>query len=174
MSGFLTPRPIRALDSFEGFDCGEAELNDWLVKRAWANEQGDASRTFVTSPSAGGGVAGYYALAAGSVDPAEVPGRVRRNMPAPIPVVILARLAVDKRYQGQGVGSSLLRDAIVRAVAASGQIGIKAMIIHALNDKALAFYTGLGFTESPPGHLTCVATMADLRRTLGVSAGSTG
>ncbi|MDR1117937.1 MAG: GNAT family N-acetyltransferase, partial [Bifidobacteriaceae bacterium] len=109
---------------------------------------------------------GYYALAAGSVEPDEVPGRVRRNMPRPVPVVVLARLAVDLVYQGGGLGSSLLRDAVVRAVAAAGQIGIRAMLIHAKNGRARAFYERLGFAPVADGRFTCVATLPDLRRTL--------
>jgi GNAT superfamily N-acetyltransferase len=165
---FTPPRPIRAGDDLAGFAAGAAELDDWLRRRALANETTGASRTFVTCPSGDGPVAGYYALAAGSIDPADAPGRVRRNMPLPIPVVVLARLAVDRPHQGLGLGSSLLRDAIVRSVAAASEIGLRAMLVHALGQNALAFYERLGFTASPPRHLTYVATLTDLRQTLGL------
>jgi predicted N-acetyltransferase YhbS len=130
------------------------------------NESAGASRTFVTSPVGESIIAGYYSIAAGSVDHDSVTGRLRRNMPRPIPAVVLGRLAVDERYQGHGLGSSLVRDAVVRSVAAAAQIGIRAMLVHALNEKAAEFYERLGFTRFPSDSLTCAVPIKDLRRTL--------
>jgi len=159
------PRPIAAADNVGAFSCGDRSLDDWLKRRAVANEATGASRTFVTTPVGSSEVAGYYALAAGSVRAGTMPGRVRRNMPDPIPVVVLARLAVSADHQKAGLGISLLQDAVVRSVAAATSVGMRAMIIHALPG-AGGFYERLGFVEAPPGSLTYVATIADMMRTL--------
>ena len=159
------PRPITERDNVDAFSCGDRSLDDWLKRRAVANEAVGASRTFVTTPVGSSAVAGYYALAAGSVRADTMPGRVRRNVPDPIPVVILARLAVSTEHQGARLGTSLFQDAVVRSVAAATSVGMRAMIIHALPG-ASGFYERLGFVEAPPGSLTYVATIADLMRTL--------
>lgn len=167
MISYTPPRPITERDDTNTFSCGDSGLDDWLRRRALPNERGRASRTFVTCPPESPlSVVGYYALAAGSVTSASVPGRVRRNMPDPIPVVILARLAVDIHHQGNGLGSSLLQDALPRVIAAGQQIGIRAMVVHALNTKASDFYASLGFAPALPGTLTYVATIDDLITTL--------
>ena len=161
------PRPIAEGDDVMGFTCGEASLDEWLRRRALSNESGGASRTFVTTPVGSRTIAGYYALAAGSVQAETMPGRVRRNMPDPIPVVILARLAVSTSHQGVGLGTSLLQDAVIRSVAAALSVGMRAMVVHALTEAAGRFYAKLGFIEAPPDSLTYVAAIADLVRTLG-------
>ncbi|MDR2565802.1 MAG: GNAT family N-acetyltransferase [Bifidobacteriaceae bacterium] len=160
MTAFAAPRPIRPSDVTAGFSCGDPELDAWLRERALANDARGASRTFVSTAARTGELAGYYALAAGSVEPGDMPGRV--------PVVVLARLAVDANYQGIGVGSSLVRDAVRRAVAAGSQIGVRAVLIHARNDRAAALCERLGFQFAMGGRFTCVATLPDLRRTLGL------
>jgi len=163
---YTQPRPITVDDAVVGFRCGHDSLDDWLRRRALANESTGATRTFVTTPLGVPTVAGFYALAAGSVRTDSVTGRVRRNMPDPIPVVVLARLAVDVSHQGAGLGTSLLQDAIRRSVAAAQSVGMRAMLVHALTESAGEFYARLGFAESPPGSLVFVATIADLARTL--------
>src|ERR1700731_3342070 len=111
------PEKLRADHDLSGFDCGEPSLDDWLRRRALNNEASGASRTYVVC--AGRKVVGYYTLAAGAIAHTHAPGRIRRNMPNPIPVVILGRLAVDKTSHGKGVGTGLLRDAVLRTLQAA-------------------------------------------------------
>ena len=128
------PEPLRVLHDVDSFCCGEDVLDEWLKHRAWKNELLGASRTFVAC--ADQRVVGYYALAAGSITHAMVSSKVRRNMPEPIPAVVLARLAIDKDWQGQGLGYSLLQDALLRCHAAAGYIGARVLLVHALSDDA--------------------------------------
>lgn len=143
------------------FDSGEQSLDNWLKKRALANHVSGASRTFVACE--GRRVAGYYALASGAVTVASVPGKFRRNMPDPIPVVLLGRLAVDRAWQGQELGRSLFRDAAMRVSHAADTIGIRGIVVHALSDDARKFYLALGFMECPGKPLILVVNLQDLR-----------
>ena len=129
------------------FDCAEPVLNDWLRRRALQNQQSGASSTYVILDKTR--VAGYYSLAAGSVARETAPGRVRRNVPDPVPVVVLGRLAIDRDYQSQGLGRALLRDAILRILQAADIIGVRAILVHALSEEAKRFYEECGFTASP-------------------------
>lgn len=129
------------------FDCGEPVLNDWLKRRALSNQASGASRTFVATNEIQT-VLAYYALSAGAVDHVIASSAIRRNMPDPIPVMILSRLAVDRSCQGTGLGADLLRDAIVRTARLAQEIGIRALLVHALDEKARAFYVHHGFGES--------------------------
>lgn len=129
------------------FDCGEPSLNDWLKRRAWVNQASGASRTFVLADD-GRIVRAYYALAAGAVDHATAASAMRRNMPDPVPVMVLGRLAVDRCCHGKGLGADLLQDAILRTVRLAQEVGIRAMLVHALHDRARAFYLHHGFSES--------------------------
>lgn len=135
------------------FDCGEPVLDEWLKRRALANQVSGASRTFVVK-SGDGKVVGYYALAAGAVALADATGNVRRNMPDPIPVLVLGRLAVDRRATGRDLGSSLLKDAVARATAVAENAGVRALLVHALHEKAKDFYLQYGFQPSPTDRLT--------------------
>lgn len=141
------PGALRREHDCSGFNCGEAVLDEWLRKRAWKNEQAGASRCYVVR--AGESVAAYYALAAGGISRAVAPGALRRNMPDTVPVMILARLAVDRRWTGLGIGSALVRDAVLRTRQAAEIAGIRAVLAHALHDRAADFYKGLGFIASP-------------------------
>ena len=141
------------------FDCAEPVLNDWLRRRALQNQQSGASNTYVVLDKMR--VAGYYSLAAGSVARATAPGRVRRNAPDPVPVVVLGRLAIDQDYQGQGLGRALLRDAILRILQAADIIGVRAILVHALSEEAKRFYEGCGFTASPINPLTLMLTLPE-------------
>jgi predicted N-acetyltransferase YhbS len=123
------PAPLTASHRLDEFECGEAELDDWLKRRALANQSTGASRTFVVCDEAGR-VRGYYAMAAGAVSHRLATGRVRRNMPDPVPVLVLARLAVDRAAQGQHLGAALLRDAVARAAAVSRDAGVRALLVH--------------------------------------------
>lgn len=142
------PQPLAATHRLDGFTCGETSLDDWLKRRAMANQLSGASRTFVVTDQAGR-VHGYYAMAAGAVSHQTTTSAVRRNMPDPVPVMILARLAVDHRAQGLRLGGALLQDAVHRAVAVSQNAGVRALIVHALHDRAKAFYEHYGFQASP-------------------------
>src|SRR5581483_10896545 len=150
--------PHHALDRFS---CGEPSLDDWLRRRALANQTTGASRTFVVCDD--GVVVAYYALASAAVSVASATGRFRRNMPDPIPVVVLGRLAVASAHHGRGIGRALFQDAARRVVAAADTIGIRGLLVHALSDDAAAFYRQLGFDPSPLDPITLMVTLADLR-----------
>ena len=142
------PQPLEATHGVASFDCGEPSLNEWLKRRALANHLSGASRTFVVVDDQAL-VVGYYALAAGAISHESAAGAVRRNMPDPIPVLVLGRLAVDQRAQGIHLGAALLRDAVHRASAVSQNAGVRAIVVHALNDRARDFYHHYGFQGSP-------------------------
>ena len=146
------------------FACGEPELDDWLKQRALPNEEGGASRTYVVC--AGRQVVGYYALAAGAAAHRDAPGRVRRNMPNPIPVMVIGRLAIDLKLQGRGIGSALLRYAVLRTVQAAEIAGIRAILVHAINENAKRFYERLGFAASPTNPMTLIVTVQAAAHTL--------
>jgi GNAT superfamily N-acetyltransferase len=141
------------------FDCGEPVLNDWLRRRALQNQQSGASSTYVVLDRMR--IVGYYSLAAGSVAREAAPGRVKRNVPDPVPVVVLARLAVDRDYHGQGLGRALLRDAILRTLQAADIIGVRAILVHALSEQAKRFYEDCGFVPSPINPLTLMVTVPE-------------
>jgi GNAT superfamily N-acetyltransferase len=156
------PRPLTSDDDLDSFSCGIAPLDHWLRRRARPNQAEGASRTFVCC--AGKRVAGYYSLAAGSVLREAATGSVRRNMPEPVPVVLIGRLAVDKAWQGQGLGADLLRDAILRILGAAGTIGVRAILVHAISPEAKTFYEKYGFHASPLDPMTLMVTVAEAAR----------
>lgn len=140
------------------FSCGESVLDEWLKRRAFANNISGASRTFVVVDEAQQ-VMGYYALAAGAVTHQESPRAIRQNMPDPVPVMVLARLAVDIHAQGIKLGAALLRDAVQRCVLVSQNAGVRAMLVHALNDQAQQFYEHYGFKAAPSQPMTLMLRM---------------
>jgi GNAT superfamily N-acetyltransferase len=158
------PEKLQPSHDISNFDCGELELNDWLRRRALPNQQSGASSTYVVLD--GTRVVGYYSLAAGSVAREAAPGRVRRNMPEPVPVVVLGRLAIDKNFQGQGLGRALLRDAVLRTLQAANIIGIRAILVHALSDEAKRFYEACGFRPSPINPMTLMVTVSEALKAL--------
>lgn len=160
------PEPLAAQHQLGAFDCGVLSLNDWLTRRAMHNQASGASRSFVSTDVAGQ-VMAYYALASSAITPAAAPGRFRRNMPDPIPVVVLARLAISSTHHGQGLGRALFQDAARRVIHAAGAIGIRGLLVHALSDDAKAFYLKLGLDPSPLEPMTLMTTVADLRSALG-------
>jgi GNAT superfamily N-acetyltransferase len=165
MSGAISaPRHLTSEHVVSDFDCGVAELDDWLKRRAHQNEATRASRTFVIT--AGGRVVGYYALATGAVSHARATGHIRRNMPEPIPVMVLARLAVHRENQGTGLGVALLKDALLRTLQASEIAGIRAVLLHAFSDASKRFYLHHGFVESPIDPMTMMISLADIERAL--------
>ena len=144
-----------------GFDSGVETLDAWLKRRAMANQVSGASRTFVVCDQTH--VVGYYALASSAIAPASAPGHFRRNMPDPIPVVVLARLAVARTHHGKGLGRALFQDAARRVVNAADTIGIRGLIVHAISEQARRFYLQLGLDESPLEPMTLMVSVADLR-----------
>lgn len=160
------PQPLGPHHSTADFDCGDASLNRWLQQRALANQGSGATRTFVVCDGAGM-VKAYVALASGAVAVAASPGRFRRNMPDPIPVVVLARLAVDRSVQGQGLARALVADAFERVTQASEQIGVRGILVHAASPAATAFYLHMGFEASPLDSTTLMVRLADLGEVLG-------
>jgi len=159
MSDISAPTPLLATHVTDEFDCGEPVLNDGLKKRALKNESSGASRTFVVCQD--NKIVGFYVLATGSVMHQHAPSKVRRNMPEPIPVMILGRLAVSKRMQSAGLGRGLLKDAILRTLGVSKQAGIRALLVHALSDSAHKFYRQCGFVESPIDTMILMITLKD-------------
>jgi len=158
------PEHLTAAHDVSAFDSGAPDLDGWLRKRALANEVTGASRTYVVC--AGGRVVGYYALASGGVAQTAAPGRVRRNMPDPVPVMILVRLAVDRARQGRNLGASLLRDAVMRTLQAAGIAGIRAILVTAISEDAKRFYERRGFAVSPVDPMVLIITVADAGKAL--------
>ena len=147
------PEPLSPENQVNSFACGEPVLDEWLKRRALGNQTSGASRTFVVTTSQKE-VMGYYALAAGAVAHQDATRSIRQNMPDPVPVMVLARLAVDARAQGMKLGAAMLQDALQRCVLVSQNTGVRAMLVHALNDRARQFYEYYGFKASPTHSMT--------------------
>jgi GNAT superfamily N-acetyltransferase len=146
------PEKLNPAQDLSQFQCGEPELDNWLKRRALNNEASGASRTYVIC--IGGRVVGYYALANGAALHSDAPGRVKRNMPDPIPVMVIGRLAIDLGFQRRGIGSALLKDAVLRTVRAAEIAGIRDILVHAMSPAAKRFYETLGFLASPTNPIT--------------------
>lgn len=162
MSGYSIPRPIVSQDDLDSFECGEADLNEYLRKRAIANHRGGAGTCYITEKD--GRVVGYFVITMGSVQRVDATHRVGNFMPDPVPVVLLARLAVDQKEQGHRLGAQLLRAAIVKSVEVSELIGARAILVHALHDRARTFYQHFGFEASPTDPLHLFLLMKDARK----------
>jgi GNAT superfamily N-acetyltransferase len=158
------PAPLADHHELAEFNSAVPELDDWLRRRARANQAGGASRTFVVCE--GSRVIAYYALASGAVKQPEAPGRFRRNMPDPIPVAVLGRLAIDQSYQGRGIGRALVRDAGLRLLNAAEVLGIRGVLVHAISDDARAFYEAVGFLSSPSDPMMLMVGLHDLNNAL--------
>lgn len=152
-----SPVLLAANPQLHRFSCGVDSLDDWLKKRAYSNQLSGASRTYVVLEEEK--VVGYYCLASGALELNDAPIQVRRNMPNPIPVAILGRLAIDKPFQGKGLGVALLQDATVRTVQAGGILGIRGLLVHALSIEAKAFYEHHGFVASPTQPMTLILSL---------------
>ena len=159
------PAPITQAHELESFESGEPSLDAWLKQRALKNHAVGASRCFVVC--AGASVIGYYSLSAGAISREAAPKTMRRNQPDPLPVLLLGRLAVDRRRHNQGLGQALLRDAMLRAAAVAGNAGVFAILVHALCEPARQFYLSRGFVESPLQPMTLMMTMRTVREVLG-------
>jgi GNAT superfamily N-acetyltransferase len=158
------PRLLTAEHVLSEFDSGVPSLDEWLRRRALVNQSKGASRTYVLSDT--DRVVAFYALAASAVASGAAPGRFKRNMPEPIPVVVLGRLAIARSHQGCGLGRALFQDAAQRVIHASDAIGIRGLLVHAISDEAKSFYLSLGLTPSPIEPMTLMATIEDLTRAM--------
>jgi GNAT superfamily N-acetyltransferase len=167
MTVFSPPVPIAISHDRTRFDCGEASLNDWLQKRALKNHANGASRCFVLCID--DVVVGYYCLSAGAINHEVVETSMRRNMPNPLPILLLGRLAVDQRYHNKGLGQALLRDAMLRAVHVAKDAGVFALLVHSISKEATQFYRSRGFVASPLQPMTLMMTIATLRSILAES-----
>lgn len=149
----------------DGFTCGNPALDRWLATHALASQRADIARTYLAFR--GDEVAAYLSLTTGSVRPDEAPNRHARGMPRhPIPTILIARLAVDQRFQGQRIGSQLLAEALRRAVAASDAVAARLIVVDSIDDAAAAFYRRWGFIEAPENPLRLYRKIADIRKSL--------
>ncbi len=160
---FRQPELLGASHQLEGFDCGKHALNDWLIRYARQAQGSGSAKTFVVAD--GDRVAGYFSLTVGQIDTLDAPERFRQGMGQyPLPVTVLARLAVSIAAQGQGIGLGLLRDAIRRTFLISEHAGIRAMLTHPVDEEAVRFYTRFGFVASPSGEQQLLLLLKDARR----------
>ncbi|MGA7564430.1 MAG: GNAT family N-acetyltransferase [Desulfobaccales bacterium] len=159
------PEPLADAHELAEFSSGVPSLDDWLKQRARANQASGATRTFVVAEDRR--VIAYYAVASGAISIGDALGRFRRNMPDPIPVALLARLAIDSAWQRRGLGRALFRDCAARINHAADSIGIRGIVVHAISEQAKAFYLALGFEPSPLDPMTLMVTLSDLRAILG-------
>lgn len=158
--------PVEALarsHNLNHFDCGyHVSLNDWLKRFAWANQQSETSRTYVVHRA--GRVVAYYSIATGSTRREDAPARVAKGLANhPVPVILLTRLAVDMSEQGIGLGKAMLKDALVRIAGAADIVGARAVLVHAIDAQAAAFYRRFDFEPSPANDLHLMLLMKDLR-----------
>lgn len=159
------PGPLDAQHRLEGFDCGKPALNDWLLRHARQAQGSGSAKTFVVADD--DRTAGYFSLTIGQVDTMEAPERIRKGMGQyPVPVVILARLAVSQRDQGRGIGAGMLQDAIRRTFLIAEQAGVRAMLTHPIDEEAAKFYTRFGFIASPLREQQLLLLLKDARRWL--------
>lgn len=160
------PKKLSELHQLEHFQSGEESLDRWIKQRALKNERDGASRTYVVCSE--NQVVGYYCLANGAIASQIATGKARRNMPDPIPVMVIGRLAVDQNWQGRGIGKALLRDGILRILQAAEIAGIRAILVHAISEAAKQFYERRGFAASPIEPMTLMITIADAEKSLGI------
>ncbi len=158
------PELLNSNHTTADFNCDDVTLNEWLSKKALKNQKNKASQTFVICND--DKVIGYYALATGSVERMKAPKSLARNMPNPIPVIVLGRLAIDTEFHGRGLGSgsALLKDAIQRTIYISENVGVKALLVHAISDAAKSFYLHHNFIESPHESMTLLLSMSNSER----------
>jgi GNAT superfamily N-acetyltransferase len=153
--------PLSRAHDLSAFDCGEPPLNEYLHKYAFTNQQNRSSRTYVVARRSC--VVGYYTLAAGSVQTDAAPARIKKGLGKyPVPIILLARLAVDQKEKGKGLGKALLKDALLRAFRASELVGCRAVLVHAKDASAQAFYSRFGFEPSPSNELHLFLLMKDI------------
>lgn len=160
------PRKLESSDLVQGFDCGHAELNQFLQRYALQNQRANSAQTYVCCRASE--VLGFYSLAVGAVQPDATPARVTKGLPRhPVPVMLLARLAVHLPYQGKGLGRALLKDAMLRTAQAADIVGIRAMLVHAKDDDARRWYESWEFEASPSDPFHLFLLLKDLKALLG-------
>jgi ribosomal protein S18 acetylase RimI-like enzyme len=161
---YRRPERLARKHELDDFDCGEPALDEWLKRHARAADASESARVFVVTQD-GAKVVAYYTLAAAQVEPRSATARAAKGQPSrPIPAVLLARLAVDRRHQSRGLGRSLLQDVMLRCVAAADEIGARVLLVHAKNERAKGWYERYGFEESPTDPLHVMLLMKDVRR----------
>ncbi len=161
------PEALTSEHDTDDFYSGEPDLDSWLKTQALKNQPvGGASRTYVVCSD--NKVIGYYSLVSGAVERNKAISKVKRNMPDPVPMMILGRLAVDKSWQGKGLGADLLREAVLRTLNVAETAGIRGILVHALHEKAKSFYEKHGFKQSPTDKLTLMVTLKDVKAVLGI------
>jgi GNAT superfamily N-acetyltransferase len=165
--GYGMPRPIRQDDDTSQFACGDGTLDQWLRRFARMTQAGGGARTYVTMRDAH--VVGYYALAATSVQNADATPSATCGMPQPVPAVLLGRLAVDQQEHGHGLGSQLLRDAIIRTLSAAEVVGVRVLLVHAATDDARRFYLRFDFEPSPTDRLHLLLLLKDVWVNMGAA-----
>jgi GNAT superfamily N-acetyltransferase len=160
---FTPIRKLAASDSVDAFDCNQPDLNSYLQRHALNNQKANSAQTYVTC--AGSAVAGYYSLSVAGIDHASAPVRVVKGLARhPVPVMLLARLAVDQGFQGQGLGTALLKDALLRTLQAADIAGIRAVIVHAKDEAARQWYLRFGFEPGPVDPMHLFLLLKDIRR----------
>lgn len=161
---YRRPERLTREHKLDDFDCGEPALDEWLRRHARAADASESARVFVVSED-GAAVVAYYALAAAQVEPRSATARAAKGQPSrPLPAILLARLAVDRRHQSRGLGRSLLQDVMLRCVAAADEIGVRVLLVHAKNERAKRWYEQYGFEESPTDPLHVMLLLKDFRR----------
>ena len=166
MSDALRIEKLRPDHAVEAFDCGRDQLNRFLIRFALTNQRAGSSQTYVAV--GGETVLGYYSLAVGEVAYTDAAERLSKGLARhPIPIMLLARLAISKTNQGHGLGAGLLKDAMLRTVQAADIAGIRALVVHAIDDTARSFYEHFGFTASPTDPLHLYRLIKDIRQALG-------
>jgi predicted N-acetyltransferase YhbS len=165
MAGLTPPRPLSGDDDRESFDCGRESINQWFRRHAWRNQQSGASRTNIVCDTNTGAIVGCVALCAAQIERAFLPKSAQRNQPDPIPAVLLAQLAIDRRYQGRGYARSLMWFALTTSVRFSKDVGCFGVLTHPLDNELRAFYQRFGFEDLPfdPGR-AMIVRIADLER----------
>ncbi len=163
---FARPRKLGGADPAREFQSGQSDLDEWIGRYALANQQSGMATVFVSMSA--GRIAGYYALSTGAVEHADAPARVSKGVARhPIPIILLSRLAVDERYQGAGLGRMLVRDALVRVDRAADEIGVRALLVHAKDERARDYYLNLAeFEPSPTDALHLFLLLKDLRKAI--------
>lgn len=165
MSRFSGPVPLKKSHDFLEFDCGKEPLNTFLIRHALANQSNGSARTFVGLDE--NRVVGYYSLAVSSVLYDEAPERMAKGLAKhPIPILLMARFAVDKDYQGQGIGKGLFKDALKRCLTVAREAGVRAVMTHAKDEEAKALYVRFGMSECPSNPLHLYLLMKDVEHIL--------
>jgi GNAT superfamily N-acetyltransferase len=159
---YAGPELLAGEHRLEGFDCGRPALNEWLIHRALNNQASGTSRTWVVVEAGSREVVAFYASATASILRSSTPQRMRRNQPAEMPAILLARMAVDSRHQGHGLGAALLKHFMLKALEVAKSVGVRLLLIHAKDDEARSFYSHYGFIESPLDPLVMMMLLADI------------